>query len=147
MLSENVWVLLTMLSPVAESRGGIPLGLTYNMSPMLLLVYTILTAFVIHIVYRLTLKCLYGKLLSKWRMFEWLVDNSRKRSELLIRRYGYWGLTLFVAVPLPITGVYTGTLVCWYLDMSWWRAAIAVVAGALMSGVIVLLLGVGAKLL
>jgi uncharacterized membrane protein len=60
-----------------------------------------------------------------------------------VDKYGFWGLTLLVAVPLPITGVYTGTALAWLLGMDWKKAFPATALGAVVAGVIVLLLTLG----
>lgn len=136
MLLKHALVVLTMLSPIAESRGGIPLGLVYDMNPMYLLALTVVTAFVIYVVYRALLEKLYNRILSHWAWFTWVMRYCRTKGERTIHRYGYWGLLVFVAVPVPTTGVYAGTLVSWYLGMSWLKTALAMTGGALISGVI-----------
>ena len=62
-------------------------------------------------------------------------------------KYGYWGLAIFVSIPLPFTGAWTGALGAWILGMDRKRSMLVVAAGVLMAGVIVTLvvgLGVGA---
>ncbi len=54
-----------------------------------------------------------------------------------VDKYGYWGLALFVAIPLPITGAYTGTLGAWVLGMDPKKTFLAVALGALIAGIIV----------
>jgi uncharacterized membrane protein len=50
---------------------------------------------------------------------------------------------LFVAVPLPITGAYTGTVLSWLLAMEWKRSFIAVAIGVVCAGIIVMLATLG----
>lgn len=54
-----------------------------------------------------------------------------------IIKYGYAGITLFVAIPLPITGAYTGTLVAWLMGLDAKKTFISVLAGVVISGIIV----------
>ncbi len=58
-------------------------------------------------------------------------------------KYGFWGLALFVAVPLPLTGAYTGTILAWLLGMDWKKAFPAVGLGVIVAGVVVLLITLG----
>ena len=65
----------------------------------------------------------------------------------MVERYGYLGIMLFVAIPLPITGAWTGTLGAWILGMDRRKSILAVAAGVVIAGVIVSLvvgLGIGA---
>jgi uncharacterized membrane protein len=54
-----------------------------------------------------------------------------------VEKYGYAGLALFVAIPLPITGAYTGTLGAWILGMNRRKTMLAVLGGVIIAGVIV----------
>jgi uncharacterized membrane protein len=73
-------------------------------------------------------------------LFDKYLDNLRKRGKPKVEKYGFWGLILFVAIPLPITGAYTGTILAWLLDMDWRKAFPAVGLGVTVAGVIVLLI-------
>ena len=76
-------------------------------------------------------------------MFNKYLDNLRKRGKPKVEKYGFWGLTLFVAIPLPITGAYTGTILAWLLGMDWRKAFPAVGMGVIVAGVVVLLITLG----
>ncbi len=62
----------------------------------------------------------------------------------MVDKYGFWGLLLFVAVPLPFTGAYTGTILAWLLDTDWRKAFPAVGLGVIVAGLIVFLITLGA---
>ena len=68
-----------------------------------------------------------------------------------VELYGYWGLLIFVAIPLPVTGAWTGTLGAWVLGMDKKKAILAILGGVLVAGffvsVLVALLGAGAKII
>jgi uncharacterized membrane protein len=61
----------------------------------------------------------------------------------VVEKYGFLGLTLFVAVPLPITGAYTGTILAWLVGMDWRKAFPSVALGVMIAGGIVLLITLG----
>jgi uncharacterized membrane protein len=60
-----------------------------------------------------------------------------------VDRYGFLGLALFVAIPLPLTGAYTGTILAWLLGTDWRKAFPAVALGVLVAGIVVLLVTLG----
>jgi uncharacterized membrane protein len=72
-------------------------------------------------------------------LFNKYLDSLRKRGKSKVDKYGFWGLTLFVAIPLPFTGAYTGTILSWLLGMDWRRSFLAVAIGVVIAGIIVLL--------
>jgi uncharacterized membrane protein len=75
--------------------------------------------------------------------FDDYLVRVRRKGEPTVRKYGLLGLLLFVAVPLPITGAYTGTVLSWLLAMEWKRSFIAVGIGVVCAGVIVMLATLG----
>jgi uncharacterized membrane protein len=89
------------------------------------------------------LRLFYDKVLYRIPLFNKYLDNLRKRGKPKVEKYGFWGLFLFVAVPLPLTGAYTGTILAWLLNMDWKRAFPAVGLGVVVAGVVVLLITLG----
>ncbi|MBU0927495.1 MAG: small multi-drug export protein, partial [Spirochaetes bacterium] len=92
------------------------------------------------------------KLFYRWgfyaRVFDRFVAKARAKVHEKVERYGYLGIMLFVAVPLPITGAWTGVLGAWILGMDRKKTMLAVAAGVLVSGVIVsLVVGFGVEAL
>lgn len=61
------------------------------------------------------------------------VHRVRKRVKPYVSRYGFLGLILFVAIPLPATGIWTGALAAYILGIERWRTAIALFLGGLIS--------------
>ena len=134
----------TLLSvlPISELRGAIPYALARGVSVPVALVYCIvLNALVGPIVYLFlnTLHKLLSKIPAYSRLFERIVSRARSKVEAKIQRYGYLGLTLFVAIPLPITGAYTGALGAWILGMDAKKTFLAVALGVLIAGCVVTL--------
>jgi len=79
------------------------------------------------------------------------VEKARAKVHGKVERYGYLGLLIFVAIPLPVTGAWTGTLGAWVLGMSKKKACLAIVGGVLVAGlvvsILVALLGAGAEII
>jgi uncharacterized membrane protein len=70
------------------------------------------------------------------RFFDWLYERTRRQSGL-IQRYEFWGLVIFIGIPLPGTGAWTGALAAVLLGMSYWRSILACLLGVLIAAAIV----------
>ncbi len=144
MTREIVWVLLATVSPISELRVGIPLGiLEFGLDPLFTFFIAIIANALIFFPVFFALRLFYDKLLFRIPLFNKYLDNLRKRGKPKVEKYGFWGLTLFVAIPLPITGAYTGTILAWLLGMDWRKAFPAVGLGVIVAGVVVLLITLG----
>ena len=140
MTKELGLVLLATLSPISELRGGIPLGiLKFEMDPLLVFVVAVVANALIFLPVFLVLCLFYDRLLCRIPLFNKYLHNLRRTGEPVVNRYGFWGLLLFVAVPLPLTGAYTGTILAWLLGMDWKKAFPAVALGVLVAGLVVFL--------
>ncbi|RKY85110.1 hypothetical protein DRQ11_10460, partial [candidate division KSB1 bacterium] len=76
------------------------------------------------------------------RFFDWLFRRTRKRSAV-IEKYEALGLLLFVAIPLPVTGAWTGTVAAFIFGIRFRLAFPAIVGGILVAGVVVSLVSLG----
>jgi uncharacterized membrane protein len=71
------------------------------------------------------------------RLFDRLVVRTRRKADRNVSKYGYWGIMLFVAIPLPITGAYTGTLAAWLLKLNKKKSFLYLALGVVIAGIIV----------
>ena len=143
MTKEIAWVLLATISPISELRGGIPLGISLGLDPLFTFFVAIIANALIFFPVFFALRLFYDKLLFRIPLFNKYLDNLRKRGKPKVEKYGFWGLILFVAIPLPVTGAYTGTILAWLLGMDWRKAFPAVGLGVVVAGGIVLLITLG----
>ncbi len=129
------------MAPVIELRGSIPLGIAvYGLSP--LEAYAISVAGNLAPVVPLLL---YLEPVSRWLMryrpghtfFSWLFTRTYKRHAERHRRYGLFALALFVAVPLPVTGAWTGSAIAFIFGLRFREAFSAIAAGVIVAGGIV----------
>jgi uncharacterized membrane protein len=83
------------------------------------------------------------------RFFDRFVEKARVKVHASVEKYGYWGLLVFVAIPLPVTGAWTGALGAWVLGMEKRKSMLAIAGGVIVAGLIVTALvaalGAGAK--
>jgi uncharacterized membrane protein len=126
--------------PISELRGGLPFALSQGMPLIPAYLYCVLINLLAAPIVMLFLATLH-KLLSRIkvydRLFERIVERARKKVKAKVDKYGYWGLALFVSIPLPVTGAYTGTLGAWILGMNRKKSILAVSAGVFLAGIYV----------
>ncbi len=77
------------------------------------------------------------------RLYLYYVERVRKKAHPYLERWGFWGLLIFVAIPLPGTGVWTGALAAYLLGIKNRRAFPALLLGGLLSMAITLLPSIG----
>ncbi len=137
-LKSFLWSIL----PISELRGGILYALTNGVDPIIAyLVCVCANLLAIPIVY--VFLGVFHKQFMKIKFYEIIFDKfvarTRKKVEKDIQKYGFWGLMVFVMIPLPVTGAYTGTFAAWLFGFRKRQALLAVSLGVLIAGVIVTL--------
>ena len=130
------------MTPVGELRLSIPLGMnTYDLAWYWVLPLAVLGNLVPALFWLVTLPKLGARLTSSsnplGRLLEWRSNKLRSAQAARFHKHGAVALTLLVAVPLPMTGVWTGTLAAWIFEVPFWRAFIPIALGALIAGIIV----------
>lgn len=140
--STIAWAVLLSLLPIAELRGAIPYSLASGAPVGAAFALCVGANLLVGPIAWLFLSTLH-RLLSRWRpyasVFERVVERARRKVHAAVERWGYWGLAVFVAIPLPFTGAWTGTLGAWVLGMEVRRSLAAVAVGVLAAGVVVTL--------
>lgn len=136
--------ILLGLAPISELRGAIPFAYLRGY-PLweAILVGAGANLLVSPLVY-LFLSYGHHWLYNRWSLYTTIFDATvaRARHKLgqKVERFGMWGILLFVGIPLPITGAWTGTLGAWVLGLDKRHSMLAVSAGVVMSATIVSLL-------
>ncbi len=136
-------VVLASVTPVSELRGGIPLGVALGLDPTLVFLLAVTANLAVFWPGRLALVWFYRTVFRRLPHFDEYLVRVRRRGEPKVRKYGFLGLLFFVAVPLPITGAYTATVLSWLLAMGWVRSFIAISIGVVCAGIIVMLATMG----
>ncbi len=141
-----VTFIVSML-PVVELRGAIPvgagLGLPVWQAALISIVGNVLPVPFIILFIRTILDWLRGKSARARRVVEWLEAKGRSRKAEQIRQGQFWGLLLFVGVPLPGTGAWTGALIAALLNMRMKRALPPIILGVLLAALLVSLATAG----
>ena len=139
------WLITLIISatPIIELRGAIPIATTIlNMSIelafLLGIVGSVLPIFPILLGLDLATKFAH-KIPAFAKFLDWLFARTRAKSQQ-IEKYEFWGLVLFIGVPLPGTGVWTGTLAAYLFGLSRLKTFIAGILGTTMAAFIMVLL-------
>lgn len=138
-LGEMLFTMLVSMVPVIELRGGVPFGTALGLSPAQALVSAIIGNMIpipFIIVY---IRRIFLWMRRKSVRLNDLVDKLERKAHLKgqkVTKYKYIGLWIFVAIPLPGTGAWTGALVAAILDMPLRKALPSIFLGVITAGII-----------
>lgn len=133
--------------PILELRGSLPVAIlgglpVWQAYPLAVLGNMIPIPFIIWFLEPAT------AVLRRWRIgnrfVEWLFARTRRKGEK-IQKYEMWGLVTFVAIPLPVTGAWTGSLAGHLFGLKPWKTLLACFFGVCIAGVVMSLLSVFAR--
>ena len=146
-LGAHLGVLLCAMLPIIELRGAIPLGAALGVTWWSNYLIAVLGNMIpIPFILLFIKKIIALMSASRVRFFNkigtWLTKKAEKNRER-VEKYSFWGLCLFVAIPLPMTGAWTGSLVAAVIDMDFWKALLSCLLGVLIAGVIMTLASYG----
>ncbi len=137
-IPEELIVFIVSLLPILELRGGIVAAklLGVELVPAFVISYIanmipipFILLFIRKIFIFLRNKPFFGKIIKK------LEDRSERKSET-VKKYGIWGLLIFVAIPLPGTGGWTGALIAALMNMPMRKSTGVIAIGVFIAGVI-----------
>ena len=147
-LPKEYAVILVGMLPIFELRGAIPLGFYLNL-PILKTFILAMIGNLIPVIPILFLLRPLSEALQKFflfkKFFDWFFEYTRKKSKV-IEKYEALGLAIFVAIPLPMTGAWTGAVAASLFKIRFRYALLAITAGVLIAGILVTLLCILGKL-
>lgn len=154
MFKKYFWVFFISMIPLIEIRGSIPYALAqidlgndlnFTWCCIIAILGNMLPVPIIYFFARKVLE--WGKdkkIIGKF--FTWCLEKGHKGGAALEKKAGkglYWALFLFIGIPLPGTGAWTGTLAASILDMDFKKSILAAVGGVILAGVVVGLICTG----
>ena len=142
-IPRELVVIIVAALPVFELRGAIPLALFSLNMPW----YTALPLAIVGNLLPIPFLLLFWEKIMEWlghvgflrRFFEWLSRRTKKRTERVLLTQNL-GLAAFVAVPLPVTGAWTGSLAAVLFKFRFARAMLSIIGGVVVAGVVVTVL-------
>lgn len=138
-LPPELAVLLVSALPVVELRGAIPLGFAMGLTPVQSFLLAVIGN-LLPVPFLLLLLEPLAPYLQRIPLLGNLVRWFRRRAMCRsgeVERLGLWGLVIFVAVPLPSTGAWTGATIAALLGYPWRPALLAVTLGVVLAGIVV----------
>lgn len=150
MLKKYIIIFLVSMVPLLELRGAIPFSVGFGLptipSFIICVIGNMLPVPVIFWFARRVLE--WGKdKKAIGGFFTWCLEKGDKGGKKLTEKAGrgvYVALFLFVGIPLPGTGAWTGTLAASFLDLEWKKSVVAVMAGVVLAGLIMYMVSIGA---
>lgn len=131
-------IIISML-PLIELRGAIPVGVMLGL-PVTETFLLAMLGNMLPVPFLLLLLGPLRKAANHWPLvgpiLSWAEERAMKRRGPIERR-GFWSLLVFVGIPLPGTGAWTGTLIAVIVEMNFWRSLAAIAAGVLMAGLLI----------
>lgn len=148
-ITKYLLVFLISMLPIVELRGAIPVSQAWDLPLLQSYIICIIGNMIpVPFIY------LFARKVLEWgqdkpvigKLFTWCVEKGHRGGEKLKEKAGkglFYALFIFVAIPLPGTGAWTGTLAASFLDMGFKKSVIAVLCGVLVAGLIMLALSFG----
>lgn len=153
MFLKYLVVFLVSMVPLIELRGSVPIGLSPLLGEALPILPLYITSIIgnmlpVPIIFFFARKVLVWGADKKYigKFFKFCLEKGEKGGRKLEEKAGrglYVALFLFVGIPLPGTGAWTGTLAASLLDMDFKKSVIAIMAGVILAGIIMGLASAG----
>jgi uncharacterized membrane protein len=147
---ENIFVMLLVifitLIPTLELRASIPFGILSGENYLFVFLVAIITNIMLApLVYLFLDKVIHLFFNFKWfyNLYHRVVDKTQKKVRPYVDKYGEFGLALFISIPLPGSGVYSGVLFGYLLGLNYKKMMIASIIGVIFAGVIVTIISLG----
>lgn len=140
-IPEELATILIAMLPVGELRAAIPIAMAvYGFNPLEAFLLSVVGNILPVIPLLLFLEPVSNHL-RRWKtwdsFFTWLFTKTYHNHSETFEKYGMVGLTLFVAIPLPATGAWTGCAAAFVFGMKFNHALAAIVLGILIAGILV----------
>ena len=148
-LGKLLMTFLVSMVPIIELRGAIPIatahGLAWQIAIPVAIVGNLLPVPFI-IIFIKKIFAWLRKVMPKLNGFITKLEQRAESKRETVEKYTFWGLFLFVAIPLPGTGAWTGALIAAMMDMKLKRAFPSILLGVITAGIIVAFVSYGAAL-
>ena len=143
---EYLITFILSLLPISELRGAIPYGLSQHLSLPGVLIIAIIGNFIpvipIYLSVEKVARYFSGRYLWAKRFFDWLFARTRRKAKG-IECSEFLGLVIFVGIPLPVTGAWTGAIAASLLGIPKRRAIISIFLGILIAAAVVTMVCLG----
>lgn len=144
---KEIIVFIIALCPILELRGGLIAASLLNMNPVISYIICIIgniipIPFILWLINKILKHMRYSKNKKLNEVACWL-DKKVDKHKGQIEKFGYLGLVLFVGIPLPGTGAWTGCLIASVLEMDKKKSFLAAILGVFIASIIMMILSFG----
>ncbi len=143
MLARIVHVMILSIVPWVELRLSIPYGITKGLPPVVAFLAAVIASWAVIVPMFLILDLFYVRFLSRFPLVRRGVAEVRARGRSYVERWGVVGVGIYVSLPLPGPGIYSGALLAWLFELPRRQAIVALALGALVSAFLVTLISTG----
>lgn len=142
---KQILVFIISLMPILELRGGLLAASLLGLDPLPSYIISIIGNIlpIPLILWFMSSILKWMKTRKKLKKIALWLDKKVEKNKDKIEKYGFWGLVLFVGIPLPGTGAWTGCLVASVLEMDRKKAFLAALIGVLMASIIMMFISFG----
>ena len=146
-LGRELTVFIISLMPILELRGGLIAASLLGLDPIRSYIISIIgniipVPFILWFINSILNKMRNSKHKKIKGIAKWL-DKKVDKNKHKIEKFGFWGLVLFVGIPLPGTGAWTGCLIASVLEMDRKKSFVAAMIGIFMASIIIMILSFG----
>ena len=146
-VGEELCVFFCSMLPIIELRGAIPMAFAMSLpwwqAYLISVVGNLLPVPFILLLINVVLKWMSGSKIAFFNKIANFLYRKVEKNRAKIEKYSFWGLCLFIAIPLPVTGAWTGSLVAAVIGMKPWKAFLSAFLGVLIAGLVVTLIVYG----
>ena len=141
-ITSQLAVFFTAMTPIGEIRAAIPLGLgVYKLNLYSVFIIAVIGNLIPAVIIIYILEPLSKFLMRKFRpanrFFNWLFNRTRRKYSKKFEKYSGFALAVFVGIPLPMTGAWTGALIAFVFGIPPKKAILDILLGIIMAGIIV----------
>ena len=147
-MKDILLTFLVAMVPVVELRGAIPFGVVRGLNLWTAIIASMLGNLIPVPFIILFIRKIFAWMRAHMPKLDGLVIRMEKKAEknrAAVEKYAFWGLVILVAIPLPVTGAWTGALVAAMMEMRLKRAFPAIAIGVAIAGVLVSVVAYGAQ--
>lgn len=135
--------MLLSLVPWVELRLAIPYGITKGLQPAAAFAAAVLASWAVIVPMFVGLDLFYVRFLSRFALVRHFIEEVRRRGRKYVERWGVVGVGVYVSLPIPGPGIYSGAVLAWAFGLPRRQAIIALAAGVLVSAFLVTLISTG----
>jgi uncharacterized membrane protein len=144
MLARFIHVMLLSIVPWVELRLAIPYGIAKEgLHPGMAFAAAVLASWAVILPVFVGLDRFYARFLSRSPIVRRLIEEVRKGGRRYVERWGVLGVGIYVSLPVPGPGVYSGAVLAWTLGLPRRQAIGALLVGVLVSAILVTLISTG----